>query len=73
MSGNYGGSIEHAIEIVHAAKNSGADCLKLQTYTAETLTLKCDAPYFRFVVACGLTGIFMTSIQRWNSVNIRKL
>ncbi len=39
MSGNHNGSKERAIEIVKRAADSGADCLKFQTYTADTLTL----------------------------------
>ena len=46
MSGNHAGSFEHAIEIVHAAKLAGADCLKIQTYTADTLTIDCDNDEF---------------------------
>lgn len=47
MSGNHAGSIEHAKEIIHAAKESGADCIKLQTYTPDTITLDCDNEYFQ--------------------------
>lgn len=46
MSANHAGSFERAREIIHAAKESGADCVKLQTYTADTLTLDCDNKYF---------------------------
>ena len=47
MSANHAGSIERAKEIIHAAKEAGADCIKIQTYTPDTLTIDCDNPYFR--------------------------
>lgn len=47
MSANHAGDLDNALEIVHAAKRSGADCLKIQTYTADTLTIDCDNEYFR--------------------------
>lgn len=46
MSANHAGSIENAKQIIRAAKESGADCVKLQTYTADTLTIDCDNEYF---------------------------
>lgn len=46
MSGNHNGSIERALEIVDVAAESGADAIKLQTYTAETMTLDLKTPDF---------------------------
>lgn len=46
MSANHGGSIERAKKIIREAKNAGANCIKLQTYTADTLTIDCDNDYF---------------------------
>ena len=47
MSGNHAGSIERAKEIIRAAKKSGADCIKIQTYTPDTITMDCDNEYFQ--------------------------
>lgn len=46
MSANHAGSIERAKEIIRVAKESGADCVKIQTYTPDTLTIDCDNEYF---------------------------
>ena len=47
MSANHAGDIENAKKIIRAAKEAGADCIKLQTYTADTLTIDCDNEYFQ--------------------------
>ena len=46
LSANHNGSLETALETVRAAKRAGADCIKLQTYTADTLTIDCDKEDF---------------------------
>lgn len=46
MSANHGGDKSVAIETIKAAKRVGADAIKLQTYTADTITLDCDKPDF---------------------------
>ncbi len=52
MSANHAGKLENALEIVRGAKRAGADCLKIQTYTADTMTIDCDAE--PFIVKGGL-------------------
>lgn len=47
MSANHGQSYDEAVKIIHAAKEAGADAIKLQTYTPDTMTIDCDNEYFR--------------------------
>ena len=47
MSANHNGNIETAFTIIEAAKKAGADAVKLQTYTADTITLNCDTEDFQ--------------------------
>lgn len=61
MSANHAGSFERAKEIIHAAKDAGADCIKIQTYTPDTLTIDCDNEYFRI------------SNGTWNGENLYSL
>lgn len=47
VSANHHQKFDRAVEIIHAAKAAGADAVKLQTYTPDTITLKSDSPLFR--------------------------
>lgn len=61
MSANHAGDIVRAKEIIHAAKEAGADCIKIQTYTPDTLTIDCDNKYFHI------------SDGTWNGENLYQL
>lgn len=47
MSANHNQNFEQAVKILEAAKDAGADAVKLQTYTPDTMTIDCDNEYFR--------------------------
>ncbi|MGE6462040.1 pseudaminic acid synthase [Pseudoalteromonas tetraodonis] len=47
LSANHNGDINRAFEILEMAKRCGADAIKIQTYTQDTLTIDCDKPEFK--------------------------
>jgi pseudaminic acid synthase len=50
LSANHGQKLEIALETIKAAKRAGADAIKLQTYTADTITIDCNNEYFTDVL-----------------------
>ncbi|WP_179854269.1 N-acetylneuraminate synthase family protein, partial [Campylobacter coli] len=46
LSANHSGSLEMALKSIKAAKEAGADAIKIQTYTPDSLTLDCDKDDF---------------------------
>ena len=47
LSANHNQDYGRALEIIHAAAQAGADAVKLQTYTADSITIDCDDPCFQ--------------------------
>ena len=47
LSANHNGSLDTALATIKAAKRTGADAIKLQTYTADTITLNAKTDYFK--------------------------
>lgn len=69
MSANHAGSLEHAKEIIHAAKEAGADCIKIQTYTPDTMTIDCDNACFHIDSGTwegeNLYGLYQKAYTPW--------
>jgi pseudaminic acid synthase len=47
LSANHNQDFNQAVDLIHAAKKAGADAVKIQTYTPDTLTINCNNDYFR--------------------------
>jgi N-acetylneuraminate synthase/pseudaminic acid synthase len=70
ISGNHNHDYSRAVAIIHAAKEAGADAVKLQTYTPDTITLACDNEYFqlkRGTIWDGVTlhELYQTAYTPW--------
>ena len=64
MSANHNQDYNRAIEIIHAAKEAGADAIKLQTYTADTITLDCDDDCFQITQGTIWDGTTLHKLYR---------
>jgi pseudaminic acid synthase len=65
LSGNHNGDLGRARALVDAAADAGADAIKLQTYTAETMTIDCDNEYFQVGVSKAWAGHTLYSLYEW--------
>lgn len=64
LSANHNGSIERAFETIRAAHESGAHAIKIQTYTADTMTIDCDRE--EFMIRGGLwDGYKLYDLYKW--------
>lgn len=64
LSANHNGDIERAFEIIKSAYESGADAIKIQTYTADTMTIDCDND--DFIIKGGLWGGYkLYDLYKW--------
>jgi pseudaminic acid synthase len=64
LSANHNGSIDRALETIKMARNQGANAVKIQTYTADTMTIDCD--HEEFMIRDGLwNGFKLYDLYKW--------
>ncbi len=71
MSANHMMDFDRAVEIIKAAKDAGADAIKLQTYTPDTITMDCDNEYFQITQGTIWDGttlhkLYQTAYTPWD-------
>ena len=64
LSANHNGSLQIALDTIKAAKRAGADAIKLQTYTADTITLDCKANDFKVQHGTIWDGMFLHDLYK---------
>jgi pseudaminic acid synthase len=68
LSANHGGKLETALETVRAAKRAGADAIKIQTYTADTITLNSNKDCFKINQGTYWDGQFLYDLYKTASL-----
>ncbi|PQV49651.1 N-acetylneuraminate synthase [Jejuia pallidilutea] len=68
LSANHGGSLDIAKETIRAAKRAGADAIKLQTYTADTITLNVKNPHFKIKQGTAWDGQYLYDLYKGASL-----
>jgi len=64
LSANHNGDIQVALDTIRAAKRAGADAIKLQTYTADTLTINCKNDYFKINHGTAWDGEYLYDLYK---------
>jgi len=64
LSANHNGDIQVALDTIRAAKRAGADAVKIQTYTADTLTINCKNDYFKINHGTAWDGEYLYDLYK---------
>ena len=64
LSANHGGKLDIALETIRAAKRSGADAIKIQTYTADTITLDSKKDFFKINQGTYWDGMYLHELYK---------
>ena len=64
LSANHNGSLERALSTIDEAKRRGASAIKLQTYTADTMTIDCDRPEY-MIEGGPWSGYKLYDLYKW--------